>query len=465
MSEQIRFADLLATLPPEPETDPLPHIQAAVSTSDKKLVVLDDDPTGTQTVHGIPIVTEWSVSTLRRQLSSDYPAFFILTNSRSLAQPEAIKLNQEIGKALVKAAEGQPFTVASRSDSTLRGHYPAEVNALTEALGGGFDALLLLPAFFAGGRLTINDTHYVTDGDWLIPAGETEFARDASFGYHASNLRDWVIEKTAGQVDESQIFSVSLDTIRVGGHQAVAQQLVSLPTKNVCIVNAATRRDLAIATLGIVNAEAQGKRFVYRTSATFVALRIGLDQRPLLTSADLHLPHTGGGLVVVGSYVQKTTRQLERLLREKSGVEVQVSKLLDVQKQQTEIERVTQEIDSELAQNRDIVVYTSRQLITADNPEQSLQIGRVVSESLVTIVQRLQTRPRFILAKGGITSSDVATKGLGVKTAMVLGQIMPGVPVWQLGDESRFPGMVYIVFPGNVGDDNAVLNACRKVTE
>ena len=80
-------------------------------------------------------------------------------------------------------------------------------------------------------------------------------------------------------------------------------------------------------------------------------------------------------------------------------------------------------------------------------------------------MQRIQIAPRYILAKGGITSSDIATRALNVKKAMVLGQILPGVPVWKLGAESRFPNLAYIVFPGNVGDDRALIAVVRQLKE
>jgi uncharacterized protein YgbK (DUF1537 family) len=67
-----------------------------------------------------------------------------------------------------------------------------------------------------------------------------------------------------------------------------------------------------------------------------------------------------------------------------------------------------------------------------------------------------------LIAKGGITSSDIATKSLKVKLAMVAGSILPGVPVWKLGEESLFPGMHYVIFPGNVGGDDALSLAVAK---
>ena len=111
------------------------------------MVVLDDDPTGTQTVHGLPVLTDWSVEMIVAELQNDLPAFYILTNSRSLPLPDAQKLNAEIGCNLSAAATQvqRNFAVISRGDSTLRGHFPGELAALSEALEQTFDGWIINP--------------------------------------------------------------------------------------------------------------------------------------------------------------------------------------------------------------------------------------------------------------------------------------------------------------------------------
>ena len=210
---------MLATLPPEWPESLLGEIQAQVQADGRCLVVLDDDPTGTQTVVDIPVLTERSVDALCAELQSDFPAFYILTNSRSLPEAEAIQLNQQIGQNLLAASRqtGRDFALVSRSDSTLRGHFPAEMDALAEVLEQQFDGWLLIPFFLEGGRFTIDDIHYVQEGDELIPAGETPFAKDSTFGYQSSNLRAWVAEKTNGRIPASDVLSISLHDIRQGG--------------------------------------------------------------------------------------------------------------------------------------------------------------------------------------------------------------------------------------------------------
>ncbi len=466
-NQRIKMDELLASLPPAGPESLLPEIRQQLKIAPRKVVVLDDDPTGTQTVHNIPVLTEWSVEVLSTELQNDLPAFYLLTNSRSMPLAQAQALNIEIGRNLVEAARqtNRDFAVVSRSDSTLRGHFPGEVEALAQGLGQPFDGWLIMPYFLEGGRYTINDIHYVAEGDKLIPAAETPFAQDAAFSYHASNLRLWVEEKTKGRIPAEAVTSISIEDIRQGGPERVARRLLALNQTKVCIVNAASMRDMEVFVRGLLQAEVEGKRFLYRTAASFVQTRAGLAPRPLLTATELELPNSGGGLIVVGSYVPKTSGQVKALLARPGVIshQVDVEALLDDTRRQSEIAQAAQQVDQMLQAGKDIVIYTSRQLITGNNAESSLTIGQRVSESLVAIVQAISTRPRYLLAKGGITSSDVATHGLGVKRALVRGQILPGIPVWQLGPESRHPGLTYIVFPGNVGSTEALAEVVAKL--
>jgi uncharacterized protein YgbK (DUF1537 family) len=215
---------------------------------------------------------------------------------------------------------------------------------------------------------------------------------------------------------------------------------------------------MEVFTQGLLTAEASGKRFLYRTAASFVPVRAGIVPRSLLTPSEVVTTEAGGGLILVGSHVPRTTSQLEHLLRLPGVVPivVDVASLLSEAHGEETIKQVAQQADASLRRHEDVVLFTSRQLVTGTDAASSLSIGQRVSAGLVAMLQALTTRPRYILAKGGITSSDMATRGLGVRRAMVLGQILPGVPVWQLGAETRHPGLSYIVFPGNVGGPEAL---------
>jgi uncharacterized protein YgbK (DUF1537 family) len=477
--------EALAALPPEWPHDVMPEIRRRLTESNQKVVVLDDDPTGTQSVHSIPVLTEWSVESLRAEFHSNLPAFYVLTNTRAMTLDKAQAVMTEIGGNLVVAAssphalgegQGVGFSVISRSDSTLRGHFPGEVDALADVIRNTrYDRppYLLTPAFFAGGRCTLNDVHYVAYGDELVPAGETEFAKDAAFGYRASNLREWVQEKTGDAINAADVVSISIDDIRCGGPERVADVLAAVPAGGACIANAAAERDLEVVALACLMAEARGQRFLYRSAASFARARAGIVQRALLASEDLRqlvgahgrAPLPNGGLIIVGSYVPKTTGQLQTLLdRGVDAIEVNVAAVLDDAQRDGEIARCAAQADALIGGGKDVVLYTSRRLITGDDAAGSLATGNRVSDALIDIVRGITAQPRYVLAKGGITSSDVATKALNVKRAIVLGQLLPGVPVWQLGPESRYPGAIYIVFPGNVGGPEALAEAHRLLS-
>jgi uncharacterized protein YgbK (DUF1537 family) len=454
-------SQILSSLPPEWPQDLLPAIQDRLKTVRHKVVVLDDDPTGTQTVHGIPVLTEWPVASLAAELASDSPVFYLLTNSRSLSLSAAQALHMEIGANLNAAAAlaGVEMEVVSRSDSTLRGHFPGETAALAQALRLGSPPYLIIPFFLEGGRYSIDDIHYVADGDTLVPAAQTSYAQDAVFGYRHSNLREWLQEKTAGGIPQEKVRSISLATLRQGKVEEVTSLLTSLETGSACIVNAASYRDLEVFVLGLLEAEAQGCLFLPRTAASFVRVRAGIAPRPLLDKKDLTVANSHGGLFVVGSYVPKTSAQVQALLEgtEVEDIEVRVERLLDDRTQAAEIRAAVEKADAHIAAGRDAVIYTSRRLVTGSDAQSNLGIGQRVSASLIEIVRGIEHQPRYLVAKGGITSSDVATKGLGVRRALVLGQVLPGVPAWKLGVESCYPGMPYIVFPGNVGESDALV--------
>ncbi|MDA8212891.1 MAG: hydroxyacid dehydrogenase [Clostridia bacterium] len=459
--------ELFGELPPEwPDSNLLFKIQQNVKELKRKVVVLDDDPTGSQTVHGIFVRTSWTVEELKNSLGSEEDLFFILTNTRSLPREKAREINAEIANNLCQAASelGCEFTVISRGDSTLRGHFPDEVEVLEEVLGEKgliFAGQILVPVFLEGGRYTIGDTHFVQDGKFLIPAAETEFARDSVFGYRNSNLGLYIEEKTGGRIAVRDVISIGVSEIRTGGPRLVAQKLARVTGGKTIVVNSASYRDLEVFVLGLLDAEAQGKRFIVRSSASFVKVRGGISSRSLLNHQELSIPGSEnlGGLVVVGSYVGKTSSQIEAAIKLPGlrAIEVDVLKILEPTTRDEEIERVSAKVNDLIRQGNDVMVYTSRQLVTHSSKEGNLSVGNKVSASLVKIVQGLEVQPRFLVAKGGITSNDVATSGLGVKAAKVLGQVYPGIPVWLLGQETKFPGMPYVVFPGNVGNKETLV--------
>jgi uncharacterized protein YgbK (DUF1537 family) len=452
----------LSDLPPAWSEDLLPQIREALARSGRRLVVLDDDPTGTQTSTGVLVVTEWTESELASALREDVPALFVLTNSRALPEDEAVALAREAGRNLARAAKaaGVDVAIGYRGDSTLRGHYPAESWALRDAFaeedGRPFDGEILAPFFEEGGRFTIGDVHYVQQGDVLTPAGETEFARDAAFGYTSSHLPAWVVEKSKGRVPADRVKGVPIEVVRREGPGRVAELLAGIGDGEIVVANAASYRDMEVFVLGLLRAEAAGKRFMYsRVSASFVRVRAGMAARPLLGAADLYpggVPSTGG-ITFVGSHVRRTTEQLEVALKlpEIEARELRVSRLAEPSLRDAEVHDAVAWAEERYLNGKHVLLYTSRDLVKGATPEESLRISQGVSSALVDVARRLSTPPRYVVAKGGITSNDLAIEGFGARRATVPGQVAPGVPCWQLGPESRFPGLPYVIFPGNVG--------------
>jgi uncharacterized protein YgbK (DUF1537 family) len=443
--------------------------------SQRKVVVLDDDPTGTQTVHGLPVLTQWTVKALAEAWDEAETTFYVLTNSRRYPPDKAEAMNREIAcnLAIVARARGADPVVVSRSDSTLRGHYPAEVDALRETLEKelrlSYDGVIIIPFFLEGGRLTLDDVHWVREGSWLTPAAQTEFARDPTFGYSQSNLRRWVAEKTGGQVRSEDVVSIGLDVIRRDGPLRVAELLSEVRDQQVVIVNAVSYRDLEVFVWGLLQAERDGKRYIFRSAASFVQVRGGVPERGLLSRAELfdgEQPRGAGGLTLVGSYVQRTTQQLREALKHRGtlGIELRVSAVLDEDTRSAETDRVLRETEQGLQRGQHVIVFTSRDLGVPPGMSQ-LQASQRVSAALVDVLRRLPVRPAYLVAKGGITSSDLATDALGVRKARVLGQIVPGVPVWRLGEESKYPGLPYVVFPGNVGEDDALSRTIELLSD
>ncbi|ATY64283.1 3-hydroxyacid dehydrogenase reductase [Cordyceps militaris] len=469
-------AKTLASLPPEYPEEVLSSIRHVVEGGQvPTLVILDDDPTGTQTCHDINVLAVWDAATLEREFRSDPAGFFILTNSRALPPSEARRLIVAICHNVKAAAAttGRTFAVVLRGDSTLRGHLPQEPEAVEEALGR-FDGWVLAPFFSQGGRLTIDDVHYVQEADVLVPVSQTPFAQDATFGYHHANLRRYVVEKCGARfASPSAFLSITLDDIRRGGPAAVARKLLSAPPGSadlVVIVNAVADTDMHVFVAGLLDAERRGRRrYLFRTAAAFVSSRLGMRAMPPLTldrlGSDGGGPPpstTAGGLVLAGSYVPKTTAQLRRL-RERRGpdalhvVELPVAQLVVSASATALVRAAAHDVSATLAAGKDVLVMTSRELVRGADALGSLRIGAQVAQALVALLDGVHVRPRYIIAKGGITSSDAATKALRMRRARVLGQAAPGVPLWVCTEEtSRHRAVPYVVFPGNVGSDDTL---------
>ena len=400
---------------------------------DKKyrLVILDDDPTGIQTVHGCLLITQWDEATVRMALQHEQPFFYMLTNTRAMTREEAARVVRSAMETVLEVNRefGYRLIFISRSDSCLRGHFPLETDVMRRVLQEYgvkvWPKVPFCPALIEAGRVTIDGVHYMKDGERLIPVSETEFARDNVFAYHTSVLADYIREKGANP-EEYQI------------------------------VNAATYDELYAFTQTLFN---EIKDFdgavVIRSSSSLPKAMSGIADKPLLDRSILK--EDGVGCFIVGSHVQKTTRQLNALLAGQgvAGIEVDVERVLH------DGDALMQELLSEMKQRAEEgltpVVYTSRKEVRLTDADERQHLGQRISDFLVEMVARLPFVPSYLVAKGGITSNDILTKGLALKSAVVLGQIVPNVPCVMT---NHFP---YIIFPGNVGSDDSLREVYEKL--
>lgn len=393
------------------------------------MVVLDDDPTGIQTVHGCLLITQWDEQSVRLGFEDKEPFFYILTNTRAMTREDAERVTREAMEMVVKVNEdyGYRLIIVSRSDSCLRGHFPLETDVMREVLIRHDVPVAqktpFCPAFIEAGRVTIDGMHYMKDGERLIPVSETEFAHDNVFAYHTSVLHDYIKEKGANPDDYEIVNAQSYDELRT-----FASQLLSSSADESVIIRSSSSLPKAIS---------------------------GIADIPLLDRNILK--QQGVGCFVVGSHVKKTTQQLENLLQAEGtcAIEVDVQRILDDANTLIieTLDTIQQVVDNHLTP----VIYTSRQEIRLDNANQRQHLGQQISDFLVDVVRQLPYSPAYLVGKGGITSHDILTKGLGIKTARVLGQIINSVPCVMTHD---FP---YIIFPGNVGNEQSLREVYEKL--
>lgn len=435
--------------------------------SKPKIIVLDDDPTGSQTVHSCLLLTRWDVETLRLGLADDSAIFFILTNTRSLTPKLAADVTAEVChnlKLALAAEKITDFLVVSRSDSTLRGHYPIETDVIAQEVGP-FDAHFLVPAFIEGGRITENSIHYLIIDGVPTPVHETEFARDSVFSYDHSYLPDYVEQKTQGRIAADQVERFLTADIRKGS----VERLKKLTNNQCCVVDAVTQDDLDKFAADILSVAATGKHFLFRSAASILTSLASLGPQPVAAAEMAQYVRQGKpGAIIVGSHVKKTTEQIEQLLKAPGivGVEVEVAQLLDESKRRTKIlEQILEQVARIHSDGETPVIYTSRQELVFKDVQTRLEFGTSVSSLLMEIVRGLPSEIGFLISKGGITSNDVLSTGLALRTARLLGQILAGCSMVKTpSDHELFPDLPVVLFPGNVGDADALAIAYQRLS-
>ncbi|WP_297187836.1 four-carbon acid sugar kinase family protein [uncultured Corynebacterium sp.] len=448
--------------------EPIAMPAADVPARSDVLIVLDDDPTGTQSVADLPVLTRWTQDDFAWAFEQDAPAIYLMTNSRSLDPEDARQINIDVAKAALAAAGDRKLTFVSRSDSTLRGHFPLEPDTLAEVSDADIDGYLIVPAFGDAGRITVGGVHYAgSEEDGFVPAAETEFAKDATFGYSHSKLAEWVEEKTGGEKKGEDVIVIDLNDLRGG---TAAEKLEQTHNRQAIAVDIVTEDDLRLLAAALKKAEDNGKKFIFRVGPPFVRAVIGQDIPDVVTAEKLHAAgvttdHVKGGLIVVGSHVPTTTRQLNALIDADLAATTELNVRIVLDDPEGYTDSLAKDIAAALKKGN-VILHTSRELVKGKDKDDSLRIARTVSEALVGTVNKVvhTVTPKFVIAKGGITSSDTASKGLEMTRATVVGPMQPGIISLWKAEDGPARGIPYIVFAGNVGNDQSLVDVVERLS-
>jgi uncharacterized protein YgbK (DUF1537 family) len=414
----------------------------------RPIVVLDDDPTGVQTLAGVRALLRWDPRRVRDAVAGR-PAVHLITNSRALEPERAGQVVEEAARAAVTGVPDARLVL--RGDSTLRGHLLEEYLGVRDVVAPGtWPVLLLVPALPSAGRVTVDGVHFVERDGSRVPVNETEFARDGVFAYGSARLLDWADERTRSLFPAASGGEINLETLRSDGGGAVARAITKLAGAGrpaALVVDAETTEDLELTAAGLVEATAAGAPVIVRCAPAFAGVLSGTTAR-----VAAGLPPAGDGvLLVCGSYVEQTTRQVDRLLRRRPDalVEADVLALADGDAS-AESSRLVAETSRRLDRDGVAVLATPRIRPAGTT---SLEAGERIAAGLAQVAGSVEPRPSVVVAKGGITSAVVLRDGIGAEWAEVVGPVEPGVSRWTAEWPDGRP-VDYLVVPGNVGDDD-----------
>jgi uncharacterized protein YgbK (DUF1537 family) len=411
------------------------------------VVALDDDPTGAQTLSGVTALLRWSPERVGRALAGR-KALHLLTNVRALPARDVASV---VSSAAAATVAGAPSAhVLLRGDSTLRGHLREELLGLRAVVDpDGAAPVLLVPALPSAGRVTLDGVHLIVRGGTRTPLHETEYARDGGFAYTDARLLRWADERSGGLLPAADGVEIPLGALRSAGADAVAGAIEDLCGRGrpaAVVPDVETVADLELVAGGYARAAAGGARALVRCAPAFVGVLSGTT-----ATEPAPPPRTEAGvLVVCGSYVPATTRQLARLDAARPGCLVEVDVLaLASDDAEAEIARAVAAVGRLLEERRLAILATPR---VRDDATPSLETGSLIALRLAAVVAAIRPLPPVVVAKGGITSHVTLQAGLGVDEADVVGPVLPGVSRWRVAN-----GLDYLVVPGNVGDDDLLV--------
>ncbi len=437
-----------------------------------KLVVIDDDPTGSQTVHDCLLLLKWDCSTLVKGFESQSNLFFILANTRSLSENDAKLTIEEICKNLKKVMASQTYTeeiiFISRGDSTLRGHNFLEPNALNSCLGP-FDATFHIPAFIEGKRLTINGLHFVDKN----PINQTIFAKDKVFGFKTSNVKNLLFQKSKSQInfeDIQNLFLSDMEILNDEENNNVLKKLKNLKNNKHVIVDVENYSQLKKFS-SVIKKLTKQKKFLFRTAASFIS---AISEKKSVSHGETFFSNLRirnkeksflPGLIIVGSYVELSTKQLKNLLEISNcnPIELDVVEFFKINSSENNQKRrnllknkFLKEIRFSFEKGRTPVVFTSRKFMSL-NYSQQINFYNSLACFIAELVADLKYEIGYLISKGGITTNVILSNGLNANYVYLEGQILTGISVvtCKLKNNERLP---IVTHPGNIGSEDSLVN-------
>tara|TARA_B100000214_G_scaffold29071_1_gene18882 strand:- start:351 stop:1709 length:1359 start_codon:yes stop_codon:yes gene_type:complete len=443
-----------------------------------KIIIFDDDPTGSQTVYGCPLLLNWDEKTLEKAFTENPSLIFILANTRSLSSDLASNKIREICSSIKKfflqrGYSKDDYFYISRGDSTLRGHGVLEPAILAEELGP-FHATFHIPAFLEGGRTTENGIHLLNGK----PVHTTDFACDRIFGFSTSDLAEWIEEKSFGKIKAKNVLHIDMEQLdRAFNNEACFRSLLDFLSRldnNISVVVDAKLPHHLKTLARAIKLVSKEKKFLFRTAASFINSLSELPPNPKDIAELVSLKSKNNefeykpGLIIVGSHVKLSTDQLEFLLKDNSciGLEIPVSKLADIfsledfQYEIVKLEKIIlSKIDDVLEIKKVPVLYTTREEIRFSSYSKRIDFGLELANFMAILVGKINNKFGYIISKGGITTQILLQNGLNFNQVDLKGQILPGLSIVKSNsDQNMLP---VVTFPGNLGNEKTLLESFR----
>ncbi len=445
-----------------------------------KIVVFDDDPTGSQTVHGCQLLLCCDKESIINGIRDASPLLFLLTNTRSMSAHIAADKTREICQSLMQALKSERISIedvlfVSRGDSTLRGHGVIEPAVINQMLGP-FDATFHVPAFFEGGRTTVESVHLLNG----IPVHTTPFAKDKIFGYSNSDLTLWLEEKSDGSICADNVARLKLPLLDAAlgseaGMKRLINWLLKLSHNRAVVVDAEIPAQLDILAKAI-RSLIHKKRFLFRSAASFINCLASIPTNHYVKSEliSLRLRTQSGdqkpGLVIVGSHVPLADEQLECLLQhgECVGLELSVKEFARALEEEFSDIKLSalqndywNQLNNFLSSDKTPVLYTSRGELEFTSAQERISFSNSLADFVARLVARVAPELGYVISKGGITTHSFLEKGLELDSVKLKGQLIPGLSMVCAEKYCLAKDLPVITFPGNFGQRDTLLYAWR----